>query len=127
WYQNLSRHPDDAASCFKGDYGSLSATLITYRGHVLDLGGGFGLAQSFTSDEAFHTVVDPSDEWLDMDASSLAETFAGWGAIRFVVGAGEHLPFGQATFDVVLALWSLNHVFSPPDVLSECARVLRDG
>ena len=45
----------------------------------------------------------------------------------FVRGVGEHMPFRSATFDAVVAFWSLNHVGDPGRVVQEIGRVLRSG
>ena len=45
----------------------------------------------------------------------------------FVKGTGEKLPFASGSFDVVLALWSLNHVIDPEQCIVEVDRVLKTG
>ena len=44
-----------------------------------------------------------------------------------VNGAGEYLPFGGATFDLVIAWDVVEHVQDPALLLAELARVLRPG
>ena len=45
----------------------------------------------------------------------------------FVGGAGEQLPFADATFDAVVCMEVLEHVDDPGAVVAESARVLRHG
>jgi ubiquinone/menaquinone biosynthesis C-methylase UbiE len=47
--------------------------------------------------------------------------------IRYVVGDGAVLPFGDATFDAVTAFMSLMDVADPERTLGEIVRVLRPG
>lgn len=61
---------------------------------------------------------------LDPDWASLAERRA---PLPVVCGWGCPLPFANASFDVVLMVWVLEHLPDPHAVLSEVARVLRPG
>ena len=47
--------------------------------------------------------------------------------IPVVNGAGEHLPYQDATFDMVVCWDVIEHVQSPTAMLDEIARVLRPG
>ncbi len=49
------------------------------------------------------------------------------GSIQWCAGQAEGLPFGDASFDGVLAARLLLHVADPAPVLSELARVVRPG
>ena len=108
---------------------------------VLDLGCGRGGVM-----ELFWREVDLS-VGLDPDLVSLIEhrtsTLPQRGASRsgteqggvkskgtttgmpFVCGFGDALPFPAESFDLVLALWVLEHLAQPDKVLSEIRRVLR--
>ena len=61
----------------------------------------------------------------------LAERYARWGAGRhamtYVAAAAEHMPFGDARFDVVSSFNSLDHVDDVDAALSEIARVTKPG
>ena len=46
---------------------------------------------------------------------------------RIVIGTGEELPFPDASFDLVVSLWTFEHVKEPLSVFREIARVLRPG
>jgi 2-polyprenyl-3-methyl-5-hydroxy-6-metoxy-1,4-benzoquinol methylase len=45
--------------------------------------------------------------------------------LSFVVGHGEQLPFGEAQFDLVAAIETLEHVDNPERTLAEMRRVAR--
>jgi 2-polyprenyl-3-methyl-5-hydroxy-6-metoxy-1,4-benzoquinol methylase len=49
------------------------------------------------------------------------------GTLQWCAGQAERLPFGDASFDGVLAARLLLHVSDPAPVLSELARVVRPG
>ena len=128
WYENLIAQASSATSCFLNDYVPLKPVLEGLTGVVLDLGGGNGIARHFLPADVQHVVVDPSMQWLEPAWASLAADFPCLAdAPRFVRGVGEHLPFRPESFDVVLALWSLNHVLRPGDVFREVHRVLKPG
>jgi len=42
-------------------------------------------------------------------------------------GGGEHLPFADASFDMVVSVWVLEHLETPENVFAEVWRVLRPG
>ena len=85
---------------------------------VLDLGCGRGGIV-----ERLHTT----GQWTgcDPDWASLAEHRLS--ALPRDQAAAEHLPFGDATFDVVTASWVLEHLENPARTFAEIARVLRPG
>jgi ubiquinone/menaquinone biosynthesis C-methylase UbiE len=47
--------------------------------------------------------------------------------LPIAVGAGEHLPYPSASFDLVVCMDVLEHVADPRAVLAEIARVLKPG
>lgn len=61
----------------------------------------------------------------DPDRRSLAEHRSP--DTRRVCAPAEVLPFADATFDLVIASWLLEHLSHPQAVLAEVARVLRPG
>jgi ubiquinone/menaquinone biosynthesis C-methylase UbiE len=87
---------------------------------VLDLGAGTGKLTS-TLAAAGHrvTAVDPSEGMLAVLAGSLPQ-------VRAVVGTAEHLPFKDASFDVVTVAQAW-HWLDQDAAAAECARVLRPG
>jgi 2-polyprenyl-6-hydroxyphenyl methylase/3-demethylubiquinone-9 3-methyltransferase len=92
---------------------------------VLDLGcaGGF-MAEALDARGARVTGIDPAEE-----AIRAARAHAGGEGrdIRYDVGIGEALPYGDAAFDAVVCVDVLEHVGDLPKVVDEVARVLRPG
>ena len=90
---------------------------------VLDLGcaGGF-MAETIARLGARVTGIDPAAE-----AVAAAKTHAASEnlTIRYDVGSGEHLPYPDQAFDIVVCVDVLEHVSSLAAVLAEIRRVLR--
>ncbi len=85
---------------------------------VLDIGAGRGGVLELIGSEVRLAIgVDP-------DLASLRERRA---AIPAAQGWGDRLPLQDATFDVALAIWVLEHLGDPPALFAEVARVLRPG
>jgi len=61
---------------------------------------------------------------LDPDLQSLAERRQGMPVLQ---GGGDHLPFADAAFDMVVSVWVLEHLETPEHVFAEVARVLKPG
>ncbi|QFS82236.1 Ubiquinone biosynthesis O-methyltransferase [Roseivivax sp. THAF40] len=92
---------------------------------VLDLGcaGGF-MAEALAKRGAEVTGIDPAREAINA-AKAHAE---GEGlSIRYDVGVGEALPYGDDSFDAVVCVDVLEHVADLQKTLDEVARVLRPG
>jgi SAM-dependent methyltransferase len=118
--------PGAAASCLTTDYLPFAPYLRRLSGDILDVGGGIGVVRQWLTDDCTYVSVEPSTAWLESDWSDTAESLQCLSEMPlFVRGIGEHLPFGDASFDAVLAFWSLNHVSDPEQVLREVARVLK--
>lgn len=93
---------------------------------VLDLATGTGITAIAARERCAQvTAVDLTPELLAV-ARKKAED-AGFGDIDFREGDAEALPFGDASFDVVLS--TCGHMFAPdqPKVAEELARVTRPG
>jgi SAM-dependent methyltransferase len=86
---------------------------------VLDLGcGRGGVVELLWRDVKLAAGLDP-------DALSLSEhRAAGMPILR---GVGEHLPFVDESFDLIVSLWVLEHLRDPAGVLREVHRVLKPG
>ncbi len=89
------------------------------RLRILDVGGGAGDIALFLSPGNYHIcVLDTREEelrrWRDT-------------RVDYVVGSGTHLPFGDATFDVVTSIDCLEHVPAPlrPSFIAQLLRVAR--
>lgn len=89
---------------------------------VLDVPCGAGWGSSLLSGYASLTG-------LDIDADAIAFATQRYPGIRFVTGPMEALPFEDASFDVVLCLEGLEHVFASDAraFLRQARRVLRPG
>jgi demethylmenaquinone methyltransferase/2-methoxy-6-polyprenyl-1,4-benzoquinol methylase len=84
-------------------------------GRILDLGGGTGAANAVFGDRDV-VALDPSGEMLSLNPIP-----------HRVVGAGERLPFEDATFDAVFSAYVFRNLDSVSATLEEVARVLRPG
>jgi SAM-dependent methyltransferase len=62
---------------------------------------------------------------LDPDSPSLTGHRAP--GMPILQGVGEHLPFANGSFDLVVSVWVLEHLKEPLTVFREVGRVLRPG
>jgi len=92
---------------------------------VLDLGcaGGF-MAEALARRGAEVTGIDPAAGAI---AAARAHAREGGLRIGYDVGAGEALPYDDASFDAVVCVDVLEHVADLPKVLAEVTRTLRPG
>ncbi|GCF11166.1 bifunctional 2-polyprenyl-6-hydroxyphenol methylase/3-demethylubiquinol 3-O-methyltransferase UbiG [Dictyobacter arantiisoli] len=92
---------------------------------VLDVGCGGGLlAEEFARLPCHVTGIDPAEESLE--TARRHAQLSGL-IINYEVGVGEHIPFDDASFDVVVCCDVLEHVNSVEPVIQEIARVLKPG
>jgi SAM-dependent methyltransferase len=94
------------------------AARVTPTSRVLDLGCGRGGVVERLGSTGHWIGCDP--DWL-----SLKEHRAT--ALRRDQAVSERLPFADATFDIVIASWVLEHLPQPATTWREIARVLRPG
>lgn len=91
---------------------------LTADSVVLDLGcGRTGGMERFWSKTKLSAGIDP-------DRESLAGRGSGMPVLQ---GDGEHLPFPDATFDMVVSVWVIEHLDAPERVFAEVARVMKPG
>ncbi len=90
------------------------------RGRVLDVGGGDFLDRAVRAGVGF-------ERWVTLEIDPAHLPPGGAPRAARVCGDGSALPFADGSFDSVLALQVLEHVFRPLDVVDEVARVLRPG
>jgi ubiquinone/menaquinone biosynthesis C-methylase UbiE len=104
----------------------ISRLLERADGDLLDAGCGTGQMLRFLHDAAAGRFALTG---LDRSATNIAvaRRVADDEAIRLVVGRIEALPFPDASFDVVLAMGSLEYVASLDGAIGELARVTRPG
>lgn len=95
-------------------------------GDVLEIGFGSGATLPFYDPAKVKrlTVVEPSAGMNRRAATRMAGSPV---PVTSVPAAGEHLPFGDASFDAVVTCLTLCSVADPPRVLAEIRRVLRPG
>jgi demethylmenaquinone methyltransferase/2-methoxy-6-polyprenyl-1,4-benzoquinol methylase len=85
------------------------------EGRILDLGAGTGAANEIFGSRVI-VALDPAPEMLAFnDAQSR------------VVSVGEHLPFGDASFDAVFSAYVFRNLDSVDQTMEEVARVLKPG
>jgi 2-polyprenyl-6-hydroxyphenyl methylase / 3-demethylubiquinone-9 3-methyltransferase len=92
---------------------------------VLDVGCGGGfLAEEFTRAGFKVTGIDPMEQSIE----AAREHARGGGLnIDYRIASGEHLPFPDETFDIVLCCDVLEHVDNIDQVVAEISRVLKFG
>jgi SAM-dependent methyltransferase len=103
-----------------------AALVRQARGEVLEIGFGSGATLPFYEPAKVSqlTVVEPSE---GMNRRASARLAASPVPVRSVPGAGEQLPFADASFDTVITCLTLCSVSDVPQVLAEIRRVLRPG
>ncbi|MDX2154744.1 MAG: methyltransferase domain-containing protein [Bryobacteraceae bacterium] len=99
------------------------AARLARRKRVLDIGCGTGYGSAELARTALTvTALDPSPEALHFGrARFCADT------VRFLRAAGEGLPFGPATFDLVVAFEVIEHLKDWRRLIAEARRVLAPG
>lgn len=101
-------------------------TLDDFPGRILEIGSSTGgLSVAFALRGASVEGIEPSA--AGVAASRLRASRAGVPGTTFHVGVGEHLPFEDGRFDMVVSLAVLEHVQDPVAVAREAGRVLRPG
>ena len=120
-----SRIPADSSRSVLADHLAARYLARTDRPpapRVLDLGCGAG-----DSVDLFRSL-EPRVQWTGADIEQSPEVAARTRAdADFVTFDGEHLPFADATFDLVYCKQVLEHVRRPQPLLADVARVLRPG
>ncbi|ARZ67265.1 ubiquinone biosynthesis O-methyltransferase [Streptomyces albireticuli] len=92
---------------------------------VLDVGCGGGYTAEFLAQRgAVMSGLDPSEKLIAVADRHARQTGKD---IDYRVGKSEHLPFEDATFDIVTCVDVLEHVESPAQAVSEVRRVLKPG
>ncbi len=94
------------------------------EGDILEIGAGTGATFPYYGPQAKVTAIEPNEE---LRAAAGGVVKGAKAEIRVLPGAGEGLPFGDATFEVVSASLVLCSVASPSKTLEEFKRVLRPG
>ncbi len=93
---------------------------------ILDIGCGDGtFAMSLWERGARVSGIDTSQPMITAASQRAADARAE--GVSFQTGRAQHLPFGDAQFDVVVAKTILCFVDDPTDAFAEMSRVLRPG
>jgi arsenite methyltransferase len=125
----LAAVPPQALASFAGVGYHLDLAGLAPGGHVLDLGSGSGTdafcAAAIVGKDGLVVGVDFTDAQLAR-ATGLSNEH-GIENVRFVEASIDRLPFGAASFDVVISNGVVNLSPVKQRVFSEAARVLRPG
>lgn len=103
------------------------------RGCVLDVGGGWGLFRQWWDPDGpgdCFVVHDPGVERFMAEPHPILKRYYAGGLAKpawFVEGFGEHLPYQDGKYEMVLIAAALDHCANPQGVLAESARVLKQG
>lgn len=117
-----SRVPSDHARQSRADHLAPRVLDAARRPDVLDLGCGSGDSIDF-----FRQTT-PGVRWVGVDIEDSAEVRTRTRSdAEFHVFDGEHIPFGDHTFDLVFCVQVLEHVARVAPLLADAARVLRPG
>jgi 2-polyprenyl-6-hydroxyphenyl methylase / 3-demethylubiquinone-9 3-methyltransferase len=93
------------------------------EGRALDVGCGGGLlAEECARLGLLVTGIDPSTRSVRTAQEHAVESDL---TINYLAGAGERLPFADASYDVVFCCDVLEHVESPTRMIAEISRVLK--
>jgi ubiquinone/menaquinone biosynthesis C-methylase UbiE len=101
---------------------------LTFRGRVLELGGGYGYLSTYLKKKHPEATVVFSDVSPEaVRKSSQYEEFFGVRLDEKWVTSAEDTPFEDASFDRVLFFASFHHTQDPSRAVAECARILKPG
>jgi 2-polyprenyl-6-hydroxyphenyl methylase/3-demethylubiquinone-9 3-methyltransferase len=98
--------------------------IVSHAGssaRVLDVGCGGG----FLSNQLAKAGLDVHGLDASRESLEVAERYDETRSVRYLRGDALHLPYPDASFDVVCAMDFLEHVEEPARVIREAARVLR--
>ena len=123
----LARVPEASCESFAGVANPFSMGALQPGEDVLDVGSGAGMdslvAAQMVGPSGSVTGIDMTPEMVAKARGSVAEM--GLNNITFVEGSAEHLPFEDASFDVVISNGVIDLIPDKDAVFSEITRVLR--
>jgi arsenite methyltransferase len=125
----LARVPEASCESFAGVANPFSMGVLQPGEDVLDVGSGAGMdtliAAQMVGPTGSVTGIDMTPEMVAKARGSIGEM--GLGNVTIVEGSAEHLPFDDASFDVVISNGVIDLVPDKDAVFSEITRVLRPG
>jgi SAM-dependent methyltransferase len=125
----LTNVPDTAAESFAGVANPWALGRLSPGERVLDLGSGAGtdslIAAQMVGEQGHVTGVDMTTEMLAKAGVAAADM--GAKNVDFVEAEAEHLPFPDASFDVVISNGVIDLIPDKDAVFSELFRVLTPG
>jgi SAM-dependent methyltransferase len=125
----LANVPDSAVESFAGVANPWTMGRLSSGERVLDLGSGAGtdslVAAQMVGPEGSVTGIDMTPEMLAKARGAAAAL--GVGNVEFVEGEAEHLPFPDASFDVVVSNGVIDLIPDKDAVFAELYRVLAPG
>ena len=125
----LANVPDSAVESFAGVANPWTMGRLTEGERVLDLGSGAGtdslVAAQMVGPEGSVTGIDMTPKMLAKARGAAA--VLGVGNVEFVEGEAEHLPFPDASFDVVVSNGVIDLIPDKDAVFAELYRVLAPG
>src|SRR5438067_8570125 len=125
----LADVPESAAESFAGVANPFSLGRLQPGERVLDLGSGAGtdslVAAQMVGPAGRVTGIDMTPEMLGKASAAAAEM--GATNVEFVESEAEHLPFPDASFDVVISNGVIDLIPDKDAVFSELFRVLAPG
>ena len=125
----LARVPEASCESFAGVANPFAMGALQPGEDVLDVGSGAGMdtlvAAQMVGPTGSVTGIDMTPEMVAKARGSTAEM--GLGNVTFVEGSAEHLPFDDASFDVVISNGVIDLIPDKDAVFSEITRVLRPG
>jgi SAM-dependent methyltransferase len=124
----LARVPEASCESFAGVANPFSMGALQPGEDVLDVSGA-GMdslvAAQMVGSTGSVTGIDMTPEMVAKARGSIAEM--GLGNVTILEGSAEHLPFDDASFDVVISNGVIDLIPDKDAVFSEITRVLRPG
>jgi len=125
----LARVPEASCESFAGVANPFSMGALQPGEDVLDVGSGAGMdtlvAAQMVGPNGSVTGIDMTPEMVAKARGSVAGM--GLDNVTIVEGSAEHLPFDDASFDVVISNGVIDLIPDKDAVFSEITRVLRPG
>jgi SAM-dependent methyltransferase len=100
----------------------LVADLLAGYDRILDVGAGEGQISRLAAGLGASAVVG-----VDPAAAQVLAAVARAGGPSYLRAGADHLPFGEASFDAVVACLVFEHIEAVDEAIAEVGRVLRPG